>query len=161
MKKISSLDSQISSLDFQTLENKIDTIEWKVDSSSDPSFWKESNDNLPETENKYIETEPIRERKGVKINDIDSILLSAVCFQMSIVSVYGSLNRPLYLPQFECSELSEAVDAVYTWVNGSDPEFLRSLEETDLGLETHSLDTSPQRYEGLIYSLSFLFDNEI
>ena len=64
LKKISSLDSQISSLDFQTLENKIDTIEWKVDSSSDPSFWKESNDNLPENENKHIETEPIQERKG-------------------------------------------------------------------------------------------------
>ena len=75
---------------------------------------------------------------------------------MSIVSVYGSLNRPSYLPQSECPELSEAVDAVYTWVNGSDPEFLRSLEETDLGLETHSLDTSPQRYEGLLHSFFYL-----
>ena len=92
--------------------------------------------------------------KVFKVNDIDSILLSVTCFQMSIVSVYGSLNRPSYLPQSECSELSEAVDAVYTWVNGSDPEFLRSLEETDLGLETHSLDISPQRYEGLLYRLS-------
>ena len=152
LKKISSLDSQISILDFQTLENKIDAFEWKVDSSSDPSL-KESNDDLPETENEHIETEPLREREGVKVNNIDSIVLYVTC--LSIVSVYGSLNRPSYLPQSECPELNEPVDAVYTWVNGSDPEFLRSLEETDLGLETHSLDTSPQRYQGLLHGLSF------
>ena len=57
--------------------------------------------------------------------------------------------------------MSEPVDVVYTWVNGSDPEFLRSLKETDLGLETNSLDISPQRYKGLLYSFHFLFDNEI
>ena len=72
-----------------------------------------------------------------------------------------SLIRPPYLPQSECPELNEPVDAVYTWVNGSDPEFLRSLKETYLGLETHSLDTSPQRYQGLHHYLSFSFYNEI
>ena len=43
-------------------------------------------------------------------------------------------------------------------MNGSDPVFLRSFEETDLGLETHPLDKSPQRYQGLLHSFSF--DNE-
>ena len=47
--------------------------------------------------------------------------------------------------------MSQAVDAVYTWVNGSDPEFLRSLHETDLGLKTNSLDVSPQRYQGFFH----------
>ena len=61
----------------------------------------------------------------------------------------------------ECPEMSEPVDAVYTWVNGSDPEFLRSLKETDLGSVTHSLDTSPQRYKGLLYNFSFSFDHDI
>ena len=44
--------------------------------------------------------------------------------------------------------MSQAVDAVYTWVNGSDPEFLRSLHETDLGLKTSPLDIAPRRFEG-------------
>lgn len=118
---------------ISSLENKIDTIEWKVDPRSDPSFWKEPNDDLQETDNKYFEMEPINEE---------------------IFSKNESLIRPSYLPQSECPELNEPVDAVYTWVNGSDPEFLRSLEETDLGLETHSLDTSPQRYQGLLHSWS-------
>ena len=98
MKKISSLDSQISSLDFQTLGNKIDTIEWKVDSSSDPSFWKESNDNLSETENKHIETEPIKERKGVKVIDIDSILLSAAA---AVRLVYVGVSFPSMDPRID------------------------------------------------------------
>ena len=68
--------------------------------------------------------------------------------QMNLLFVHGSLNRPSYLPQSECTESSEPVDAVYTWVNGSDPEFLSAFKKTDLGLETHPLDKSPQRYQG-------------
>ena len=56
--------------------------------------------------------------------------------------------RPDYLPISECPELTEAVDAVYTWVNGSDPEFLSSFNETDLGMKTHKDDTHNQRYAG-------------
>ena len=29
----------------------------------------------------------------------------------------------------KCPEISEPVDIVYTWVNGSDPDFLRQLQE--------------------------------
>ena len=56
--------------------------------------------------------------------------------------------RPDYLPVSKCPELTEAVDAVYTWVNGSDPEFVNSLKETDLGLKTHKDDTHNQRFAG-------------
>ena len=56
--------------------------------------------------------------------------------------------RPDYLPVSKCPELTEAVDAVYTWVNGSDPEFVNLLKETDLGLKTHKDDTHNQRFAG-------------
>ena len=56
--------------------------------------------------------------------------------------------RPDYLPVSKCPEMTEAVDAVYTWVNGSDPEFVNSLKETDLGLKTHKDDTHNQRFAG-------------
>ena len=52
---------------ISSLENKIDTIEWKVDPRSDPSFWKEPNDDQQETENEPIKTKPMQERKGVKV----------------------------------------------------------------------------------------------
>ena len=39
------------------------------------------------------------------------------------------------------------VDAVYTWVNGSDPAFLLSMNTTDLGVVSHPDDTKAQRYE--------------
>ena len=56
--------------------------------------------------------------------------------------------RPDYLPVSKCPEMTEAVDAVYTWVNGSDPEFVNTLKETDLGLKTHKDDTHNQRFAG-------------
>ena len=58
--------------------------------------------------------------------------------------------------------MSQAVDAVYTWVNGSDPEFLNSLHETDLGLKTSPLDVAPERFEGSIQTFfRFLLTLEI
>ena len=59
--------------------------------------------------------------------------------------------RPDYLPVSKCPELTEAVDAVYTWVNGSDPEFVNSLKETDLGMKTHKDDTHNQRFAGKLF----------
>ena len=67
--------------------------------------------------------------------------------------VHESLIRPSYLPVSECPDMSEPVDAVYTWVNGSDPDFVQSMHETDLGMKTNSLDISPQRYKGLRQNL--------
>ena len=67
--------------------------------------------------------------------------------------VHESLIRPSYLPVSECPDISEPVDAVYTWVNGSDPDFVQSMQETDLGMKTNSLDISPQRYKGLRQNL--------
>ena len=61
--------------------------------------------------------------------------------------------RPDYMPVSKCPELTEAVDAVYTWVNGSDPEFVNSLKETDLGLKTHKDDTHNQRFAGKLFSI--------
>ena len=55
----------------------------------------------------------------------------------------------------ECQDLNQTVDAVYTWVNGSDPDFLRSMSEIDLGLKTNYLDISLQRYKGLRYTCYF------
>ena len=51
--------------------------------------------------------------------------------------------RPDYLPVSKCPELTEAVDAVYTWVNGSDPEFVTSLKETDLGRDPRTKRSGP------------------
>ena len=59
--------------------------------------------------------------------------------------------RPDYLPVSKCPEVTEAVDAVYTWVNGSDPEFVNSLKETDLGMKTHKDDTHNQRFAGKLF----------
>ena len=57
MKKIDSLELKLETFENLTL--------WKIGPRSDPSFWNESNDDLPETENKTIETDPVKERKGV------------------------------------------------------------------------------------------------
>ena len=45
--------------------------------------------------------------------------------------------------------MNEPVDAVYTWVNGSDPEFIKSLEE----FQTNNFhqDMVNHRFEGLFF----------
>ena len=63
-------------------------------------------------------------------------------------------KRSSNLPVSKCPELNQPVDAVYTWVNGSDSNFLRSMAENDLGLKTHKVDLAPQRYQGLSYTLT-------
>ena len=41
-----------------------------------------------------------------------------------------------------CVEASEPIDAVYTWVNGSDPKFLKSLQK-------YRPEVHEKEYEGL------------
>ena len=43
--------------------------------------------------------------------------------------------------------VQDGVDIVYTWVNGSDPNFKKSFSETDLGMETNKEDIKPQRFQ--------------
>ena len=48
------------------------------------------------------------------------------------------------------------VDVVYTWVNGSDPNFQASLGSTDLGAKTNKQDVTTNRFEDfnqLLYSV--------
>ena len=57
--------------------------------------------------------------------------------------------RPDYLPKSECPELDEPVDAVYTWVNGSDPDFQNSLKGTKFDMKVpNKEDMHNQRFEG-------------
>ena len=52
--------------------------------------------------------------------------------------------------------MTEPIDAVYTWVNGSDPDFIRSMYEfqmetnNDLNKDMHS-----HRFEGL-YNINYI-----
>ena len=48
------------------------------------------------------------------------------------------------------------IDAVYTWVNGSDPDFLEALSSQDKSNSSTSEDTNSNRfadYDQLLYSL--------
>ena len=66
--------------------------------------------------------------------------------------------RPEHLPKSDCPKLDEPVDAVYTWVNGSDPDFKSSLEGTKLEMKAPSKeDMHNQRFEGRFQILSPLF----
>ena len=50
----------------------------------------------------------------------------------------------------------ESVDAVYTWVNGSDADFKRSYNESDLGMKSNPNDTGKGRFTDMnqmLYSL--------
>ena len=55
--------------------------------------------------------------------------------------------------------MNEPVDAVYTWVNGSDPEFIKSLEE----FQTNNFhqDMVNHRFEGLFFKFEGSNDNKI
>ena len=54
--------------------------------------------------------------------------------------------------------MNEPVDAVYTWVNGSDPEFKSSLEGTKFEMKVPSKeDMHNQRFEGMFQILSRSF----
>ena len=66
--------------------------------------------------------------------------------------------RPDHLPKSDCPKLDEPVDAVYTWVNGSDPEFKSSLEGTKFEMKVPSKeDMHNQRFEGIFQILSRSF----
>ena len=63
--------------------------------------------------------------------------------------------RPEHLPKSDCPKLDEPVDAVYTWVNGSDPDFKSSLEGTKFEMKAPSKeDMHNQRFEGRFESFS-------
>ena len=63
--------------------------------------------------------------------------------------------RPDHLPKSDCPKLDEPVDAVYTWVNGSDPDFKSSLEGTKFEMKAPSKeDMHNQRFEGRYQSFS-------
>ena len=51
----------------------------------------------------------------------------------------------------DCKPPPHPIDVVYTWVNGSDPNFLSVFSKTDLGPETHKDDVKAQRFEGRIF----------
>ena len=50
----------------------------------------------------------------------------------------GKLDEPRV-----CSGTSEPIDAVYTWVNGSDPNFLKRMRQ-------YRSEVNNERYEGKI-----------
>ena len=59
-------------------------------------------------------------------------------------------NIPKEIPKSKCKKMSEDVDAVYTWVNGSDPDFVKSLEEFQMGTNDNlNKDMHNHRFEGL------------
>jgi len=56
--------------------------------------------------------------------------------------------RPDHLPKSDCPKLNEPVDAVYTWVNGSDPDFQSSLKGTQFEMKAPSKeDMHNQRFQ--------------
>ena len=66
--------------------------------------------------------------------------------------------RPDHLPKSDCPKLDEPVDAVYTWVNGSDPDFKSSLEGTKFEMKAPSKeDMHNQRFEGMLKIFNPLF----
>ena len=66
--------------------------------------------------------------------------------------IHPKVPRPDYLPKSDCPEMNEPVDAVYTWVNGSDPEFLSALEGTTFETKVpNKEDMHNQRFEGNLH----------
>ena len=66
-----------------------------------------------------------------------------------ILTKATSPPRPDYLPKSDCQEMNEPVDAVYTWVNGSDPDFRNSLKGTKFEMKVpNNEDMHNQRFEG-------------
>ena len=121
--------------EVQLLENNVHRLELKLDTEDS------------QIENDVIEDQILSAGGAEKINSLDE--------EKTENSVIASPEkksekkvRPDYLPVSKCPEMTEAVDAVYTWVNGSDPEFVNTMKETDLGLETHKDDTHNQRFAG-------------
>lgn len=56
-------------------------------------------------------------------------------------------NIPKKIPKSKCKQMNEPVDAVYTWVNGSDPDFIKSLEKFQMNNVHKDMDN--HRFEGL------------
>ena len=125
--------------EVQLLENKFHKLELKLG-----------------TEDSQIENDVIRDQilpagGAEKINSSDMDEEKTEKNNSPVVSPEKKSEkkvRPDYLPVSKCPDMTEAVDAVYTWVNGSDPEFVNTLKETDLGLKTHKDDTHNQRFAG-------------
>ena len=57
-------------------------------------------------------------------------------------------NNQIELQSIVEQDSDDAVDAVYTWVNGSDIDFQKLLAQTDVGTKTNALDMAPRRFTG-------------
>ena len=125
--KIEELIEEVHNLEnkFQALERKLGTEDSEIENDVVPNSPDGVVDQVKSPEKKSPEKSPVKSPE--------------------------KYVRPDYLPVSKCPELTEPVDAVYTWVNGSDPDFVNSLKETDLGLKTHKDDTHNQRFAGKLF----------
>ena len=87
-----------------------------------------------------------------RLNKISDIPKEKPAVLLSILDTLLKENIPKEIPKSKCKKMTEPIDAVYTWVNGSDPDFIRSMYEfqmetnNDLNKDMHS-----HRFEGLYY----------
>ena len=95
-----------------------------------------------------VSEQKINEISGVpsKKEIDDSALILETLFQENI---------PKEIPKSKCKKMSEDVDAVYTWVNGSDPDFVKALEEFQMGTNDNlNKDMHNHRFEGSILKMT-------
>ncbi|CAG9857509.1 unnamed protein product [Phyllotreta striolata] len=78
---------------------------------------------------------------------------STIFIVLSLILIYHILKYLHYVAQRTNCKTEEKIDAVYTWVNGSDPVFLRKLNEYMRSTNT-SCDSSKQRFDDK-YELKF------
>ena len=91
------------------------------------------------------------------LKQIDNSLIDEASNDTSIrskrVHVRSSLVTTSTVP---VKPVVESVDAVYTWVNGSDADFIRSYNESHLGIKSNPDDTGKGRFTDMnqmLYSL--------
>jgi len=56
-------------------------------------------------------------------------VMVTVLSQWRIINSWDDPVESFFFPDIPCKNLSEPIDAVYTWVNGSDPEFISSIRK--------------------------------
>ena len=151
---------------MEELIEKVDYLEWKIIEEDPKSPDSAKLEELIE-EGHYLERKLGTEDPDIENNVIakspnsaaDQVESPEKLQEKSPVKSPEEYVRPGYLPVSKCPELTEAVDAVYTWVNGSDPEFVNSLKETDLGLQTHKDDTHNQRFAGKLLIARYRYES--
>ncbi|XP_057667171.1 N-acetylglucosamine-1-phosphotransferase subunits alpha/beta isoform X1 [Diorhabda carinulata] len=89
-----------------------------------------------------------------RIKSIKLILLTAI-FLFSILFIYQMLEilDESYSPNISNCHYNDKIDVVYTWVNGSDPKFIKQLNHY-LNNHNISCDSSQQRFDDK-YELKF------